>query len=77
MDSVYQLIEIVQAGGTRYRGHSAVLNLDLCWEDGHLRWYDPVDDRYLRTYDEEAEGRLAAEERIRELEAEVRRLREL
>ena len=70
-------LPLSEAGGTRYRGHSAVLNLDLCWEDGHLRWYDPVNDRYLRTYDEEAEGRLAAEERIRELEAEVRRLREL
>ena len=54
-----------------------MLKLDLCWEDGHLRWYDPVAGRYLRTYDEEAEGRLAAEERIRELESEVRRSQEL
>ena len=70
-------IPLSAAGGTRYRGHSAVLNLDLCWEDGHLRWYDPVAGRYLRTYDQEAEGRLAAEERMRVLEAEVRRLQEL
>jgi hypothetical protein len=65
----------------RYRGHSEVLNLDLCWEAGQLRWYDPVERRYLRTFDEEAEDRIAAEgerdaahERVRELEAEVRRL---
>jgi hypothetical protein len=49
--------------------------LDLCWEEGWLRWYDPVKRRYLRTLDEEAEERISAEERIRELEAEVRRLR--
>ena len=63
---------------SRYRGHSTVLGLDLCWEDGQLRWYDPGSDRYLLTYDEvadEAEGRLVAEERVRELEAQVRRLK--
>ena len=40
-------------------GHSRVLNLDLCWEDGRLRWYDPAGRRYLDTYDEEADGRIA------------------
>ncbi len=75
-------------GERSYRGHSAVLGLDLCWEDGQLRWYDPATGRYLLTYDEEAEGRLAeaagrlaaererdaALERVRELEDQVRRL---
>jgi hypothetical protein len=56
-------------------GHSQVLGLDLCWEEGWLRWYDPVARRYLRTHDETDEERIAAEERIRELEAEIRRLR--
>ena len=58
-----------------------MLGLDLCWEDGHLRWYDPASGRYLLTYDEGAEGRLAAErerdaalERVRELEDQVGRL---
>ena len=58
-----------------------MLGLDLCWEDGQLRWYDPATGRYLLTYDEEAAGRLAAErerdaalERVRELEDQVRRL---
>jgi hypothetical protein len=70
--------------------------LDLCWEEGWLRWYDPAVRQYLRTHDEEAEAgiavlderdaalderdveraaRLAAEERMREMEAEIRRLR--
>ena len=85
---VYQPIEVVQFGEGSYRGHSAALGLDLCWEDGQLRWYDPVNGRYLLTYDEEAAGRLeeaagrlaaererdAALEQVRELEDQVRRL---
>ena len=88
VDGVYQPIEVVQFVESSYRGHSAVLGLDLCWEDGHLRWYDPASGRYLLTYDEEAEGRLAeagrrlaaererdaALERVRELEDQVGRL---
>ena len=38
-----------------------MLNLDLCWEHGQFRWYDPVSERYLLTHDAEAEGRIAAE----------------
>ena len=65
---------------TRRWGHSAVLNLDVCWEYGKLRWWDPAAGRYLETHEQEAEGRIAAETRadtaearIRELEAELRR----
>ena len=47
------------------------MNLDLCWEDGRLRWYDPAGRRYLDTYDEEADGRI--EERVRRLLAEGER----
>ena len=28
-------------------GHSQVLGLGLCWEQGHLRFYDPVAGEYL------------------------------
>ena len=83
VDEVYQPIEIIQTGEQFYWGHSNVLNLDLCWEDGLLRWWDPVAGRYLETHDEEADARIAAEARdneaearARELEAELRRLRE-
>ena len=96
VDGVYQPISIVTVDETRQWGHSQVLGLDLCWEEGWLRWYDPAVRQYLRTHDEEAEAgiavlderdaalderdveraaRLAAEERMREMEAEIRRLR--
>ena len=61
---VYQPIPIYQVDEDRYWGHSAVLQLDLCWEYGQLRWYDPVGQRYLLTHHEEAEGRKVAELRV-------------
>ena len=39
-----------------------------------MRFYDPVARRYLPTYDEEADGRIAAEARNRELEEQLKRL---
>ena len=38
-----------------------------------MRWYDPATQQHLRTFVEEREGRMAAEERVRELEEELRR----
>ncbi len=61
VDGVYQPIDLVQIDADRLWGHSDVLNLDLCWEYGRLRWWDPVEQKYLLTYDEEVEGRLDAE----------------
>ena len=62
VEGAYQSIDIVKVDDSHYCGHSEVLGLDLCWEDGWLRWYDPAARRYLRTLDEEAEERIAAEE---------------
>ena len=67
----YQPIAIHQVDADRYWGHSEVLNLDICWEYGQLRWYDPVGQRYLLTHHEEAEGRRVAELRV-DLEYEAR-----
>ena len=75
VDGAYQPIHIVQVDAERHWGHSDVLNLDVCWEYGELRWYDPVAGRYLRTYDETDDELIAAETRVRELEAEIARLR--
>ena len=69
----YQSIEIVAEDGERYWGHSEALGLDLCWEAGQLRWYDPVAGSYLLTADEESEGRLAAETALQSAEAERER----
>lgn len=69
----YQPIAIEQTGDGLYRGHSDVLNLDVCWEHGQLRWYDPVAQAYIMTHTDERAGRLAAESRIKELEEELHR----
>ena len=82
----YQPIPIHRTDEGHYWGHSDALNLDLCWEDGELRWYDPVGRRYLPNFQEkdeqlhaveserdaEREARIRAEARIRELEAQLR-----
>ena len=76
VDGAYQPIEITQVDDAHFHGRSEVLGLDLCWEEGQLRWYDPVAQGYLLTFDETEDARLAAEQRVRELEAELRRLRD-
>ena len=75
----YQPIPVVQSDATHHWGHSEVLGLHLCWEESQLRWWDPAARRYLPTYDEIDEERVAAlgraedaEARIRELEARLR-----
>ena len=57
--------------------------LGICWEDEQLRFWDPVEKRYLRTHQEEKHDRItaeaqadAAEARMKELEEELRRSRE-
>ena len=97
VDGTYQPVEIVRTDATHLWGYCAVLNLGLCWEEGQLRWWDPVSRRYLETDDQEAEGRLEervariaaeakaeeeraarlqAESQVRQLEEELRRLRQ-
>ena len=77
VDGIYRPIDIHRTDETRYWGRSAVLNLSLCWEEGQLRWWDPVAELYLETHDEEAEGRIAERqgriaERQSRMAAEVR-----
>ena len=70
-------------------GHSPTLNLDLCWDNGRLRYYDLVAGNYLLNWQEERDAkeaaqtsteteraaRQSAEDRVAELEAELHRLR--
>ena len=79
----YLPLEMRHESDGRVWGHSDVLNLDLWWDDGDLRFWDPVVERWLLSHEEEKEradaemfGRLAAEARVAELEAELRRLRD-
>ena len=83
VDGVYRPAEIIQSDGTHLWGHSQVLNLDLCWENGALRWWDPATQRYLPTYEENLDALIAAEDRantaearVCELEAELERRRD-
>ena len=70
VDGEYQPIEIVELAPGRLHGRSNILNLDLCWEHGQLRWYDPLSERYLMTYAEERQARMAEQEaRLAEQEA--------
>ena len=79
----YQPIEIVEAEPEHLHGHSDVLGLDLCWNHGNLRWYDPATGKHLMTLAEERQARIAeqearatAEDRIRQLEEELGNSRE-
>ena len=81
VDGLYVPIAIHRTDDEHLWGHSASLNLDLCWEEGDLRFWDPVARRYLHTFMEESAARreaearaAAAEERVRQLEEELRRL---
>ncbi len=86
----YEPIDIVEIAPGVLQGESQALNLWLRWEDGELGWYDPATGEHIPTFDStqaelaaeraaidaEREARQAAEQRVRELEAELRRLRE-
>ena len=56
-DGRYVPIPIRRIGDGILRGYSEALGLFICWEHGHLRFFDP-EVGYLLTYDEEHDGRL-------------------
>jgi hypothetical protein len=73
----YQPTPLNRGAGGLIRGHSPVLGLDLCWDNGRLRFYDPKAGEYLSTMIEalsghaESEARADAESHAR-VEAEAR-----
>ena len=82
VDGEYRPLEMRENADGGVWGRSPTLNLDLHWEDGSLRLYDPVAERWLQTPAEieaarrsERAARIAAEARAEALEAELRRLR--
>ena len=54
------LIEETADGGLQ--GYSPALDLRLRWENGRLRWYDPVIDRPIATFTDERAARIQAQE---------------
>ena len=49
---MYQPIDIEVLDEGRLRGYSEVLGLYVCWEEGMLRFFDPVTESYLRSHEE-------------------------
>ncbi len=82
----YEPVRIEELDGGVLQGYSAVLNLNLRWEDGELVFHDPATNAPIATFesersarltaearaDLEREARLAAEVRMRELESRLR-----
>ena len=69
VNGTYQEIEIVHTDETHLWGHSEALNLDICWEDGELRWWDPAEKQYLPTHDETRARLIMTEARANTAEA--------
>ena len=79
----YQRLPVAPDAEGRPRGHSPTLGLDLVWDDGRLRFYDPATNEWLKSFDEERAARETeraaretAEARAESAEAEIQRLRE-
>ena len=82
LDGVYVPMRIDELQEGVLQGYSVALNLYMRWEHGQLGWYDPAAGQHIPTYDyqrgradNEREARIRAEDQVRDLEAEIRRLR--
>ena len=87
VEGQYEPINIDEFENGILQGYSAMLNLLVRWENGQLRWHDPETGQEIPTFEAERaradaaekaqaqaeEGRLAAETRVQELEAELAR----
>ena len=57
-------------------GRSPLLGLDLCWDNGRLRFFDPLKGEYLLDEKETADLAATQSEALASAEAEVQRLQE-
>ena len=78
IDGRYEPIAIKEVEEEVLQGYSAALGLFVRWERGELRWHDSETGQEIPTFEQERKGRLAerearlaAEARVRELEAEL------
>ena len=71
VDGEYEPIEIEALDEDRLRGYSEALGLYVCWEDGMLRFFDPVAESYLRSHEEDVGRAETAEARAGAAEARV------
>ncbi len=77
-EGTYQPIPMEEITPDIVQGHSPALNLIIRWDHGRIRWLDPETGLEISNLESEREGRLseqqgrlAAEDRVRELEAEL------
>ena len=63
VEGEYRPIPIAELDDGILQGHSAVLDLNLRWDDGQLAWHDPATGQHIATFDSERSGRLVAEDR--------------
>ncbi len=68
----YQPLPVARDAGDILRGHSALLELDLCVVGSELRLYDPAAGEWLRSHAESEAARVSAEARVAQLEARLR-----
>ena len=73
VDGSYEPFPVTELADGTPEGCSEILGLCLRWEEGQLRWYDPANRGYVLTAEDYAERANAAESRVRELEAQLRR----
>lgn len=71
----YVPIQIDRLADGVMQGYSQAVNLFLRWNHGELVFIDPTTEAPITTFTEERNRRIHAEERIRQLEEENRRLR--
>ena len=75
VDGEYNRFELRREGDGSVWGHSDALNLDLWWMDGELRFWNPVDERWILSHEEEHARAEAEAARAAQAENELRRLR--
>lgn len=80
--NTYQPMPIDEVAPQVLQGYSPVLNLIIRWDHGQLVWVDPATEAPILTYedqrdraDAERAARIQAEDKVRYLEEELRRLR--
>ena len=80
MDGQYQPLAITEDPNGMKWGYSAVLGLDICWDNGLLRFRNPLNGTFLPTpveaRDAEREARLTAEAEVAALRQQLRRLQQ-
>ena len=71
----YEPIGVAVVAGGVLEGYSAALNLNWRWTEGRLGCYDPATGLHIASFETERLRADTAEARVRELEAELRRVR--